>query len=566
MKLPFNSNESSQQPPKNPDSDRSFNLAADEEITIVSLDQKKVTSRQESTSIQGGVAGTALPLTGIPTTPPKSARSTSTPAVSATPTRGRWSPSVHSLLEQPPASLPLRLIIGGMIFSVAFGAWAWFGQIEEVGKAAGRLVPEGQTYKVQPVDSGKVERVTVKEGQTVKAGQVIAELDTTLAEKEVERLEQEITAYQNEILQKQSLLERVQMESQTRGAIASAEELAQRSAIALANEKAATTRQLLIQQQQEAQAYRARQARLRPLSKKARERLRQLQAEVEANQKRLDRLKPLAEEGAVSQEYVFGAEQTLRETQQKIIQAQLQELPSANEQLFQAEQSLRDIEARIIQNQGELATTAKEAEQLEAQIVQKRAEAQQLQLETSQKIQQYQLEIAQTQAKIAQSKNQLAAAKVKLKNNYLRAPIDGVVLALNLNNTGEVIQAGKTVAEIAPEGAPLVLSAVLPNQDAGFVKEGMPVKIKLDAYPYQDYGVISGKVTNISADAKSDDKLGPVYRVEIELERDYVTDEQQKIEFKAGQTASADIIIRRRRIADVLLDPIRQMQKDGINL
>ncbi|NJO93322.1 MAG: HlyD family efflux transporter periplasmic adaptor subunit, partial [Hydrococcus sp. RM1_1_31] len=266
------------------------------------------------------------------------------------------------------------------------------------------------------------------------------------------------------------------------------------------------------------------------------------------------------------QEYVFQAEQTLRETQQKITQAQLQELPSANEQLFQAEQSLRDLEARITQNKGELATNAKEAEQLEAELVQKRAEAQQIQLETSQKMQQYQLDIAQTQAKIAQTKNLLATAKVKLKNNYLKAPIDGVVLALNLTNTGEVIEAGKTVAEIAPEGAPLVLSAVLPNQEAGFVKKGMPVKIKLDAYPYQDYGVISGKVTEISADAKSDDKLGTVYRVEIELERDYVTDQQQKIEFKAGQTASAEIVIRRRRIADVLLDPIRQIQKDGMNL
>ncbi|MGL5806789.1 MAG: HlyD family secretion protein, partial [Xenococcaceae cyanobacterium] len=93
-----------------------------------------------------------------------------------------------------------------------------------------------------------------------------------------------------------------------------------------------------------------------------------------------------------------------------------------------------------------------------------------------------------------------------------------------------------------------------------------PVKIKLDAFPYQDYGVVSGKVTNISADSKDDKKLGEVYRVEVQLDRNYVFNERNKIEFKAGQTGNAEIIIRHRRVADVLLEPIKQMQKDGLNL
>jgi HlyD family secretion protein len=106
----------------------------------------------------------------------------------------------------------------------------------------------------------------------------------------------------------------------------------------------------------------------------------------------------------------------------------------------------------------------------------------------------------------------------------------------------------------------------LPNQEAGFIKLGMPVQVKLDAFPYQDFGVVSGKVTSISPDAKTDERLGPVYRVEVALDRNYVAANQQTIPFKAGQTATADIIIRRRRIVDVLLEPFRQLQKGGINL
>jgi HlyD family secretion protein len=140
------------------------------------------------------------------------------------------------------------------------------------------------------------------------------------------------------------------------------------------------------------------------------------------------------------------------------------------------------------------------------------------------------------------------------------------VSSLNVSHAGEVVQPGQTLAEISPQDTPLVLSAILPNREAGFVKTGMPVQVKLDAYPYQDYGIVPGKVTSISPDAKPDQQLGPVYQVKVSLDRNSVTSEHGSIRFKAGQTASADIIIRRRRIADILLDPIRQFQKGGIKL
>jgi HlyD family secretion protein len=122
------------------------------------------------------------------------------------------------------------------------------------------------------------------------------------------------------------------------------------------------------------------------------------------------------------------------------------------------------------------------------------------------------------------------------------------------------------IAEIAAQDSPLVLRAILPNQEAGFVKSGMPAQVKFDAYPYQDYGMIPGTVTAISPDTKPDEQLGEIYQVEIKLERSYVLANQQKIQFKPGQTATAEIVIRNKRIIDILLDPIRQLQKGGINL
>lgn len=258
--------------------------------------------------------------------------------------------------------------------------------------------------------------------------------------------------------------------------------------------------------------------------------------------------------------------QSLLDQQRAIVQAQLSEKNSTQEQIFQAEQSFRDRQRLITQSQGELKQSQVEVERLNAELAQKQAEAKTIQVETQQKIQQTELEVTQLKAQITNTQNLITTAEAKLQDRYLYSPIDGVISALNVFNVGEVIQPGQTVAEITPKNAPLILTASLPNDKAGFVKTGMSVKVKFDAYPYQNYGVFEGTVRSISPDTKVDQAVGPVYKLEIVLKKDYVLQQDQKIQLKSGQTASADIIIRRRRIMDILLNPILQLQKNGIDL
>ena len=526
----------------------------------LAMEHREELPSKDAISIYGGVGTSSLPFS------PTGSRYIPNPTPVADEPASPWSPSVQALLDQPPSSFPYRLIAGSLVFCIAFVTWAYLGTIEEVGKAQGKLVPEGETYKIEPVEQGQVHQVFVEEGQEVQAGQLLVELDTELAEKEVERLQQMITAYQIEFNQKQSLRENVSLEVKMQVEIASAKVQAQQAAVVLAKEKRATLKQLLAQQQAEADAYRMRQAQLQPLAHLAQERLKQLQGEKAAHQKRIARLRPLQEEGGVSREFIFQAEQALRETQQRITFSQLQEVTNAQEQIFQANQALRELKAQITQNQGDLLIANKEAERTHSQLVAQQSEAQKIHLEALQKIKQLDVELTQLQSKISETQNLLVSAQAKLKDKYLRAPVDGVVLSLDLKNTGEVLTPGETVAEIAPEGADLVVSATLPNEEAGFVEPGMLVQVKLDAYPYQDYGVIPGRVTKISADAQADEQLGEVYQLEIMLEKDHITENQQIIPFKAGQTVKADIVIRHRRIIDVLLDPLKQIQEDGIDL
>ena len=420
-----------------------------------------------------------------------------------------WSTFVQTVLDQPPSTLPSRWLSGGMAFCLVFGAWAWIGQIEEIGHAQGQLAPKGDVYKVQFIDLGKVIDIAVEEGQQVKAGQVLVELDTQAAASEVARLQQMLATLQIELDQKRTLIAKTRLEAKSRAAIAQADHQAQVVAIAQAEARAHTTQMLITQ----------------------------LEGDAAAHQSRLERLEPLLEAGAISREEVFGAEQTLRERQRA-----------------------------ITQRLGERRQALAETERLQAGLAQKQAEGQRAQLEAQQQIQQLEADVTQVSAKIDETANLLNQAQLELERRYLYAPVNGVILSLEVSNVGEVVEPGQTIAEIAPVDAPLVLSAKLPNQEAGFVEAGMAVQVKFDAYPYQDYGVVSGRVTAISPDAEMDERLGKVYEVEIALDRDHVATPDQLIRFKPGQTASADIVIRQRRIADVLLDPIRQLQQDGISL
>jgi len=511
--------------------------------------------------------GTAVSIPSVSETPPQDSPepTTSTPPPD-TDHSGNWSTSLQTVLDQPPAALPGKLMLGALGFCLAFGAWATFGQIDEVGHSQGKLVPKGQVYKISPIDIDKVASIQIEEGQAVKKGQVLVELDTELANTEVERLEQLIKTDQIQLSQRIVLIDRTRLEAQTRDYIAKADVQAQQATIAQANAKAETLRQQLTQLQSAQVASKDRLKRLEPLAATAQELLAQRHQEVKALQQRRQELEPVLVAGAISKEYIFNIDREIRASQSAITQGHLNDATNTNEQIFQAQQSLREQASTSVQTQGNLNQTLAEIDQLKAGLTQKQAALRQTQLESQQQIQKLEVEQTQLKAKIAENKKLLASAKAKLKQKYLYAPVDGTVSSLNISNIGEVVQPSQTIAEIAPQGVPLVLSAKLPNSEAGFIKKGMPAQVKFDAYPYQEYGIVSGKVTSVSADAKADQQLGSIYKVEVSLDRNYVDGKGQAIYFKAGQTANADIIIRRRRIVDILLEPFQQLQKGGVSL
>lgn len=416
-----------------------------------------------------------------------------------------WSAAIETLLNQPVSSLPWRIACLGIGFTGITAAWAWYGHMDEVATAQGKLIPKGRTGMVQPVEMGTVARVFVKENAVVKKGQVLVEMDTTMVDREVERLQTLLQSLQVEYQQTAMLIRQTQMQGETRLSIAQAQIDEQRLAIDQLRQESRTQQAIADQ----------------------------LQEDAMAQNSRLARLKPLSEVGAISREQVFGIEQTLRERQRS-----------------------------LVQSQGEVENRQTQIQRFGVELQQKQSEAQQVRQTIARELQELQLRLGGLQAKYKETEVLLNTTQKKREQRFIQAPIAGTVLAMNIEQPGRVVQPGEQIAEIAPAGQPLILSTVLSNQQAGFVKPGMMVKVKLDAYPYQDYGIVSGKIIAISPDSQPSDKLGPVYRVDIALDRHRIKVKGETVALKPGLTATAEIVTRKRRVIDVLLEPFQKLSSD----
>jgi len=160
------------------------------------------------------------------------------------------------------------------------------------------------------------------------------------------------------------------------------------------------------------------------------------------------------------------------------------------------------------------------------------------------------------------------AALIRFNNidedNFLRilAPASGTVTQVNFSQPGDKVSANLPLATIAPAGAPTVLHVEIPERDRGFLREGLPVKMKFNAFPFQRYGFISGSLEYISpGTVTSEQTRQAVYQGRVSLEQDYFSEAGQQHLLRFGMVASAEIQVRKRRLIDLALDPFRQLQQ-----
>lgn len=415
----------------------------------------------------------------------------------------------------------VALVLAGLV-------WSFFGNADVLVTAPGVLVPASEVRRLYAPIDGELSNIYIAEGQPVNKGDVVARIyargaieaakNALEARLKLEDAEREWKEFPD----KKALMER------RAAALKEATEVEERQhqrRIAEGTSKLAEGQRA---QQQEARtnlddARRARDA-----------------AKDEAD--KFARLFAMAGGGGVSQLQVEGKKNALlaAENAVRVAQSRLSELG--------ARQSLESTQAR-----GQLETSGQELTKLRLQS--EAADRDVANVEDKLKLQ------VQTARLVAD-----AAARIKFENidkdNFLLivAPVDGVITDVTSTQPGDKIQANAPLGGIAPKNARPILKLEIAEHDRGFLREGLPVQLKFNAFPYQRYGLIRGTLQFISPATKPSlqTKL-PVYEGRVTLEQEQYKVGETSYPLRYGMTANAEIVVRERRLIDLALDPFRQI-------
>lgn len=206
---------------------------------------------------------------------------------------------------------------------------------------------------------------------------------------------------------------------------------------------------------------------------------------------------------------------------------------------LEAQTEFASLQEEYVAKQQEIAQATEELKQLEA--------TQRSEILT---------QLTQEQQELASLEGQLAQAKEQRDRDTIPAPVSGTVYNVKIAKTGATLQPGEELLSIAPEGEELIVEAKVLNRDIGFVKPGMPVKVKLETFPYQEFGILSGTVERVSANSVSHPQEGLVFPARIRLKQHSVRVRGQEVPLAPGMAVTAEIVTRQRTVLSFILEPI----------
>ncbi|WP_118183476.1 HlyD family efflux transporter periplasmic adaptor subunit [Paraburkholderia phosphatilytica] len=433
-----------------------------------------------------------------------------------------------AILTAEPAKIAQALVLTMVALVVAGLLWSFFGRADVIVTAQGTLAPESDVRRIYAPIDGELTDLYIAEGQPVSKGDVLARLNARGA----------IEAATN-ALQAQLKLEDAEREWKD---FPQKKELMERKAAALKDQLEVEERQhenritegtTKLAEGQKAELEEARSTldntrRARDAAREEADKYSRLLAqpggggvaELQADAKRNAYLE---------------AENAYRVAQSKLTELDLKlshEYSEANAQLETSGQQATSLQLQYDDAVRDITTTEEKLR---------------LQLQT---------------ARLASD----AAARIRFENidkdNFLLilAPTSGVITDVTSTQAGDKIQANTPLGAIAPKDARQVLKIEIAEHDRAFLHEGMPVKLKFNAFPYQRYGVIDGTLVYISPATKpSVQDKQPVYEARVAPSRDYYQVAENRYPLRYGMTASAEIVVRERRLIDLGLDPFRQL-------
>ena len=453
----------------------------------------------------------------------------------------------------------LYLVFG--IVAIAL-PWGLLSEVDETGKSRGRLEPKEKVIKLDTAVGGTVAKIFVAEGDLVEAGQPLLELASELVTSELQQLKTQQESQKNRLTQLELLKNQIFLTLSTQQRQNQTQQLEKQVQVEQARRELDFRQDAYNLQKQEKQTQ-IDQARQNIIDSQNTYDLAIIR--LQTAQQEAERYRQALAAGISTEIKLVEQEELVRERQRIKQQAQAdirQAKLRLQEQQNSYQTTIAKAKADIKQGQLRLEESQRSYDALinSGKLAIFRIEEQQKDLDRQ--ITSLTSEISQTQSKI-QSKD------FQLKQRIIKASESGTIFDLAIAKPGAVVQIGETIAELAPKDSTLIAIAQIPTSESGSLKTGMDVKLKFDAYPFQDYGIVEGKLIRKSPTSKTTDTpQGQVvtFDLEIELAKTCLPVDNKCEPLKPGDTLTAEVIVRRRKAIDFLLDPFKKLQKGGLEL
>ena len=449
-------------------------------------------------------------------------------------------PAALEIVETPPSPIGRAIAVAiALLFCVAL-VWSWWGTVDIVASAAGKIVPSGRTKVIQPFETGVVRAIHVADGQVVQAGDVLVELDPTVNAAERDHLHNDLLAEQLNV-------------ARLRAALAVGDDqMADLTPPAGADPVlVGAQRQLLLNQVTEHRAKIAALAR-QQAQKEAEQAtiaatIHKLEAMIPVVQQRVDIRKTLMERELSSKITYFEILQLLVEQQEDLV--------VQNSHLHEAEAAV----AAIRETRGQALAEYKRS---------------------------LSDELTKAEQKASGLAQDLIKAERKTGLQKLASPVDGVVQQLAIHTVGGVVTPAQALLVVVPSDSRLEIEAMVPNRDIGFIHPGQDAEIKIDTFNFTRYGMLHGQVLTVSQDAiirdqpqerSGDRRLGSQndssepkgqelnYSARISLDRTKMQIDDRMVDLSPGMAVTVEVKTGSRTILRYLLSPLLRYQQDVLH-
>ncbi len=459
-------------------------------------------------------------------------------------------------------SLYTRLLAGGISLIVLGSiSWAYFSQVDEVAVAQGKLVPSDQMRPVRSLGEGTIREVKVTSGDRVDRDDLLIERDSTYTQTEIDRLEKSAQLIREDIarleaertgirtagvsLQDQLLAARLQ-DFEARRAAAIAEAKRQQAVM----EKAKIQRTRLQENLANAKTNLA-NAKTNLVNAKSLFYGTQASLEIARNEERA--LESLLAPGAIPKL------QYLR-SQDRVLKTEA-EVTKAKDEMTRASNSIIEAQDKVISLEKDLAAQKEEIRQAQQAYQGAQNEANRLASERQSEIL---ARLNHRREELTTIEGELAQARKRLEKEFIKAPIGGIVY--NIKASAGPVQTGEELLSILPEGEEVILEVNVLNRDIGFIAKGMPVKVKIATFPFQEFGTVNGEVMDISADAILDENLGLIFPVKVQLDRHSIEIHGQEVDLVPGMGATGEIVTRKKSILSFLIEPVARRLSEAFSV